>query len=76
MCAVFFHLVFTAYCLFLGNNTLLMIVRALLYIIASILVVGWVLAVFIWRVNHFIHILLVVAVAFFLLGIFRKEGIE
>ncbi|MGF1637449.1 MAG: lmo0937 family membrane protein [Cyclobacteriaceae bacterium] len=35
---------------------------SLLYLIAVILVIGWLLGFFVYSVGHFIHILLVIAV--------------
>ena len=46
--------------------------RSLLYIIAIILVIGWLLGSFAWHAGNLIHILLVLAIISFLLGIIRK----
>lgn len=46
--------------------------RSLLYIVAVILVIGWVLGVFVWNASGLIHILIVLAVIALLLGIIRK----
>ena len=46
--------------------------RSLLYIIAVILVIGWILGFFVWSAPGLIHILLVLAVIAFLLGIIRR----
>lgn len=46
--------------------------RSLLYIIAVILVVGWILGFFVWSAPGLIHILLVLAVISLLLGIIRR----
>jgi predicted nucleic acid-binding Zn ribbon protein len=46
--------------------------RNLLYILAFLLILGWVLAVFAWNATGMIHILIVLAVIAFLLGIIRK----
>jgi len=44
----------------------------LLYLIAVILVIGWVLGFFVWSAPGLIHILLVLAVIALLLGIIRR----
>lgn len=46
--------------------------RSLLYIIAVILVIGWLLGVFVYSVTGIIHILLVLAIIALLLGIIRR----
>jgi len=46
--------------------------RSILYLIAVILVVGWILGFFVWSGSHLIHILLVLAVISLLLGIIRR----
>jgi hypothetical protein len=53
-----------------------MILRSLLYIIAVTLFLGWAVGFFIWRPGPLIHIMVVFAVVFLLLGITRKEGIR
>jgi hypothetical protein len=44
----------------------------LLYIIAVILIIGWLLGVFYFSATGLIHILIVVAVVALLLGIIRR----
>ena len=46
--------------------------RSLLYIIAVILIIGWLLGVFAWGAGNLIHILIVLAVIALLLGIIRR----
>ncbi|HLT75324.1 MAG TPA: lmo0937 family membrane protein [Ohtaekwangia sp.] len=46
--------------------------RSILYIIAVILIIGWLLGVFYYSVSGLIHILLVIAVIALLLGIIRR----
>jgi hypothetical protein len=46
--------------------------RALLFIIAVILVIGWAISVFAYSVGGLIHILLVIAAIALILGIIRK----
>jgi hypothetical protein len=46
--------------------------RGILYIIAVILVVGWAIGLFFHALGGLIHILLVLAVIAFLLGIIRR----
>lgn len=45
--------------------------RSLLYIIAVILVIGWLLGVFVYSLGSLIHILLVLAVISILLSLIR-----
>ncbi|PQJ09313.1 lmo0937 family membrane protein [Flavipsychrobacter stenotrophus] len=49
--------------------------RSLLYIIAIILVIGWLLGSFAWHAGNLIHILLVLAVISLLLGVIRKGNV-
>lgn len=46
--------------------------RSLLYLIAVLLVIGWILGVFVWSASGLIHILIVLAVIAVLLGIIRR----
>lgn len=46
--------------------------RGLLYIIAVILIIGWVLGLVFHIAGGLIHILIVIAVILFLLGIIRR----
>ncbi len=46
--------------------------RSLLYIIAVVLVIGWILGFFVWSASGLIHILLVLAVIAILLGLVRR----
>ena len=48
------------------------IMRGLLYIIAVILVIGWLLGFFYYSAGGIIHILLVIAVVALLLGLIRR----
>jgi hypothetical protein len=48
--------------------------RSLLYIIAVILILGWVLGFFIYSAGYLIHILLVLAIISVLLGIIRGSS--
>ena len=45
--------------------------RSLLYIIAVILVIGWVLGAFVYSAGGLIHILLVIAIIVVLLNVIR-----
>ena len=49
--------------------------RAILYLFALILVIGWVLGFTMYHVGGIIHILLVLAVISILLGIIRKGDV-
>ena len=44
----------------------------LLYLIAVILIIGWLLGVFVYSVGGLIHILIVLAVISLILGIIRR----
>jgi hypothetical protein len=46
--------------------------RSLLYIVAVILIIGWLLGVFAWGAGGLIHILIVIAVIALLLAIIRR----
>lgn len=46
--------------------------RSLLYLIAVILVIGWVLGFFVYSTGGLIHILLLFAVISLLLGVIRR----
>ena len=47
----------------------------LLYIIAVILVIGWVLGFFVWNLGSLIHILLVIALIAVIFRLIRGRGI-
>lgn len=54
-----------------------MILRNLLYFIAILLLVGWVLGYFVWKhEGNMVHIMLGLAVVALVLGITRKESAE
>jgi hypothetical protein len=46
--------------------------RSILYIIAVILVIGWLLGVFVYSAKGLIHVLIVLAVISLLLGLIRR----
>jgi hypothetical protein len=46
--------------------------RNLLYFVAVVLIIGWLLGVFYWNAGGIIHILIVLAVISLLLGIIRR----
>ena len=46
--------------------------RSILYIIAVILVIGWLIGAFAYSAGGLIHILLVLAVVSFLIGLLRR----
>lgn len=48
----------------------------LLYLIAVICVIGWILGFFVYTAGALIHLLLVLAVISILLGIIRKANVE
>lgn len=46
--------------------------RSLLYLIAVILIIGWLLGAFVWSAGKLIHLLLVLAIISLLLGFIRR----
>jgi hypothetical protein len=50
--------------------------RSLLYIIAIILIIGWLLGAFVYSAGSIIHILLVLAIISLVLGIIRRGSID
>ncbi len=46
--------------------------RSLLYLIAVILIIGWILGVFVYSAGGLIHILLVIAIISLILGVIRR----
>jgi len=49
--------------------------RSLLYLIAVILIIGWLLGVFVYSATGLIHILIVLAIVSFLLAIIRGDAV-
>ena len=47
--------------------------RSILYIIAVIAVLGWLLGLFVFSAGHLIHILIVLAIISLLLGLISKR---
>jgi len=50
--------------------------RSILYVIAVILIIGWLLGFFVYSARGLIHILLVLAVVSLLLGLIRRGGAD
>lgn len=46
--------------------------RSLLYLIAVIMIIGWILGVFVYSATGLIHILIVLAILSLLLGVIRR----
>lgn len=46
--------------------------RSLLYLLAVIFIIGWILGYFVWSAGQLIHILIVLAVIALLLAIIRR----
>jgi hypothetical protein len=46
--------------------------RSILYVLAVILIIGWLLGVFVYSAKGLIHVLVVLAVISLLLGLIRK----
>jgi hypothetical protein len=57
---------------YLRKQEMYVFMRGILYTIALICIVGWLLGVFVWSATGIIHILIVLAVISLLLGIIRK----
>jgi len=51
------------------NNVLM---RSLLYFIAVVLLIGWLLGVFVYSATGLIHVLIVIAIISLLLGVIRR----
>jgi hypothetical protein len=49
--------------------------RGILYTIAVILLIGWLLGVFVYSASGLIHILIVLAIISFILGIIRRGSV-
>lgn len=49
--------------------------RSILYIIAVILIIGWAIGTFAYAAGSLIHILLVIAIIAFVLGLMRKDTV-
>ncbi len=49
--------------------------RGILYIIAVICLIGWLLGVFVYSAKGLIHILIVLAIISFLIGIIRRGSV-
>ncbi|MGN6179647.1 MAG: lmo0937 family membrane protein [Mucilaginibacter sp.] len=45
---------------------------SLLYVVAVVLLIGWVLGVFVFSAGNLIHVLLVIAIVALLLGVIRR----
>jgi len=50
--------------------------RSILYLIAIILVIGWLLGAFVYNAGSIIHILLVLAIVSLLLGFIRRGTVD
>ena len=46
--------------------------RSILYVIAVVLIIGWLLGVFVYSLSGLIHILIVLAIIALLLGLIRS----
>ncbi|WEK33494.1 MAG: lmo0937 family membrane protein [Candidatus Pseudobacter hemicellulosilyticus] len=49
--------------------------RSILYLIAVVLIIGWLLGVFVYSATGLIHILIVLAVISLLVGIIRRGDV-
>jgi hypothetical protein len=48
--------------------------RSILYLVAVILVIGWLIGFFAYSVGGIIHVLLILAIVSVLLGVIRRSG--
>ena len=46
--------------------------RSILYVIAVICIIGWLLGMFVWSATGLIHVLLVIAIIALILGLIRR----
>jgi len=46
--------------------------RSILYLVAVILVIGWILGFFVYSAGQVIHLLLVIAIISLILGVIRR----
>lgn len=51
------------------------IMRSILYVIAVVLIIGWLLGFFVYSATGVIHILLVLAIVAILLAVIRRGGV-
>src|SRR4051812_13759035 len=64
----FRYIRYIPFCLQINHLTM----RSILYLIAVILIIGWLLGVFVYSATGLIHILIVLAIVALLLGIIRR----
>ena len=57
----------------LGKN---LVMRTILFLIALVLIIGWLLGVFVYSASGLIHALLVIAIISILLGFIRRGSID
>lgn len=57
---------------FIDYQSIKKVMRSILYILAVIFVIGWLLGVFVWSATGLIHILIVLAIIALLLGIIKR----
>jgi len=62
----------SVFSIILLNKLKIIFMRSLLYIVAVILIIGWLLGMFAFNAGGIIHILIVIAVIALLLAIIRK----
>ena len=48
-----------------------LVMRSILYVIAVICIIGWLLGMFVWSATGLIHVLLVIAVIALILALYR-----
>lgn len=49
--------------------------RSILYLIAVVLIIGWLLGVFVYSAKGLIHILIVLAIVSLLIGVIRRGDV-
>jgi hypothetical protein len=58
--------------IFLYSYSKELIMRSILYVIAVICIIGWLLGMFVWSATGLIHVLLVIAVIALILALIRR----
>jgi len=53
-----------------------MVPKSLLYIVAIMLAIGWLLGVFVWHAGHLIYILLILSVISLILAVIKKKEMD
>lgn len=60
------------YCVINVVNQNIKVMRSILYLIAVIMVIGWILGAFVYSAGQLIHLLLVIAIIALILGVIKR----